>query len=427
VKHLRLITIPRPAFSRSRKKKEENVAFDNYKNFVWVAFSAGFDAAATSATLVSGDVARLPSVPFDLTCWNLTDFGTPSLDPFREILRVTAAPVGDVITFARAQQGTTATAKNISGKSYVAIAGINEKFFTDLAAALAAGGGVAPELVSAEIGFVDTSTVSVTFDQTVKSVDFTEGVTIKVNGTPRSITSATRQTDKTKVYFVLSSAVGLVDTILLSYARIDGFITNAAGDSLDDIVDAAVTNNAGAARIFDEFTDSDGTSLPSHVIAPTNIPATSWTNDHGTWSIQGNKATTSTIGAAASASCGSGFANCVISVILRASATADGAIKFRATDANNYWIADLQTVNAFILAKNEGGSFAGMATIPFTVTAGVDYLLEVTLSGSSISATVNGGSLISASSSFNSTATRHGIWQSASAVAATFNDFKIMA
>jgi hypothetical protein len=113
------------------------MAFDNFKNFVWVRVAIGFDAAATTATLFPGDASRLPSVPFNLTCWNATDYATPSLDPDREILRVTVAPVGNNITFARAQQGTTATDKNIPDKQYVMIAGLDEDFIVELEAQLA--------------------------------------------------------------------------------------------------------------------------------------------------------------------------------------------------------------------------------------------------------------------------------------------------
>lgn len=110
----------------------EEVPFDNYKNFVRVTVPEGYDAAATSVTLSSADIARLPAPPFDLTWWDSTNYPDPSLDPNREIVRVTAAPIGDVITFARAQQNTAATDKNTADATYSMLSGINEKFFADL-------------------------------------------------------------------------------------------------------------------------------------------------------------------------------------------------------------------------------------------------------------------------------------------------------
>ena len=111
--------------------------FDNYKNFVRVTVPEGYDALATSVTLSSSDIARLPAPPFDLTWWDATNYPDPSLDPNREIVRVTIAPVGNMVSFTRAEQDTTATDKNTVGATYAMISGINEKFFADLAAELA--------------------------------------------------------------------------------------------------------------------------------------------------------------------------------------------------------------------------------------------------------------------------------------------------
>lgn len=96
---------------------------DNAKNFAKVSLSAGYDAAAGSIVLLSGHGARLPSAPFNAVWWNYTDYPDPSDDPDVEIVRVTSVST-DTLSITRAQEGTVATAKNISGKTYKIIAGL---------------------------------------------------------------------------------------------------------------------------------------------------------------------------------------------------------------------------------------------------------------------------------------------------------------
>jgi hypothetical protein len=99
---------------------------DNAKNFAKVTVSTGYDAAATSIVLVSGDGAKLPTPPFNVVWWNYTDYPDPSDDPNKEIVRVTAIST-DTLTVTRAQEGTSASTKNTSGKTYKMIAGITAK------------------------------------------------------------------------------------------------------------------------------------------------------------------------------------------------------------------------------------------------------------------------------------------------------------
>lgn len=85
-----------------------------------VRLSAGYNAAATTIVLRTGDAARfrLPPTPFKVTWWNKSDFGNPRNDPNREVVLVTAV-AGDSLTIVRAQDGTTAVDHNIAGKTYV--------------------------------------------------------------------------------------------------------------------------------------------------------------------------------------------------------------------------------------------------------------------------------------------------------------------
>lgn len=103
--------------------------FDNAANFAKVIVSTGYNNSADTIVLNSGQGALLPTAPFNVTWWNSTDYADPSDDPNKEIVRVTNVN-GDTLTLANvagnrtAQEGTSATNKNIGGKVYKIIAGL---------------------------------------------------------------------------------------------------------------------------------------------------------------------------------------------------------------------------------------------------------------------------------------------------------------
>jgi hypothetical protein len=102
------------------------------KNFAKVTVSTGYDSSATSIVLATGHGSRLPStVPYPLVWWNATDYSDPSDDPNREIVMVTARS-GDTLTVTRAAEGTTATAKNVAGKTYKMILSITAGMWADV-------------------------------------------------------------------------------------------------------------------------------------------------------------------------------------------------------------------------------------------------------------------------------------------------------
>ncbi len=108
---------------------------DARKNFAIVTAITGYDDAAVTITLVSGDGAKLPQPStdgaFNLTWWNATGYNSPADDPDVEIVRCTAR-TGDVITIVRAQEGTTATVKSISDQTYKLHLGPTAKTITDI-------------------------------------------------------------------------------------------------------------------------------------------------------------------------------------------------------------------------------------------------------------------------------------------------------
>lgn len=94
---------------------------DKAVNFGKATVSTGYDASATSIVLTSGHGSRFPNPatwgPFYLVWYNATDYADPSDDPNREIVRVTSNS-GDVLGVSRGQDGTVASTKNASAKTY---------------------------------------------------------------------------------------------------------------------------------------------------------------------------------------------------------------------------------------------------------------------------------------------------------------------
>lgn len=108
---------------------------DPIKNFAIATLSTGYNAAATSIALSSGDGAKFPDPAtdgaFNVTWWNSTDYSSPDQDPNVEIVRVTAKS-GDTLTVTRAQENTTASVKNGAGATYLIGLTLTEKTMSDV-------------------------------------------------------------------------------------------------------------------------------------------------------------------------------------------------------------------------------------------------------------------------------------------------------
>jgi hypothetical protein len=174
----------------------------------------------------------------------------------------------------------------------------------------------------------------------------------------------------------------------------------------------------GALLIYDTFTDTDGTAIASHTIAPTNIPATSWANGGITpFTIIGNQAGSTTVNANnAHAVCNPGIADCIITCDATASSTANNdnnvdGIAARWTSGGFYWRIGVHPFRDLFLILERNNSVDTLrASTAMTITPGSTYAIVVTLSGSTISATCNGANAISYNgATMNQTVTRHGI------------------
>jgi|CXWL01.1.fsa_nt_gi hypothetical protein len=104
-------------------------------NFGLVTVSGAYDASAVTVALQTGDGSRLPETfggyTYPLTWWNATDYAHPALDPNKEIVLVTDRST-DALTITRAQEGTSASTKNISGKTYYLSLGITKSMWESL-------------------------------------------------------------------------------------------------------------------------------------------------------------------------------------------------------------------------------------------------------------------------------------------------------
>ena len=126
------------------------MGLDPVANFAKVTVSTGYTAESTSIVLASGDGSKLPqpstSGAFNLVWFNSTDYADPADDPNVEIVRCTARST-NTLTVARAQEGTTASTKNTSGKTYQMVLALTAKMIADIAAQ-ASGTHVENEVVA---------------------------------------------------------------------------------------------------------------------------------------------------------------------------------------------------------------------------------------------------------------------------------------
>jgi len=270
-----------------------------------------------------------------------------------------------------------------------------------------------PECAELEVGMVNDTTVIVQFSEPVKAVDFKQGVSIEINGTPATISTATRQVDKSIVRYLISPAVTGGDAVTFIYEAIDGFIQNEQGINLADC-DEPVQNNVGGAPIlFDAFTDTNGTLLTAHTM---NI-GPGWTKMEGGANdpqIQSNKLQPMVDGAVAyTYFVDAADADVIIQcdfVFPVVSSGHHGEIIFRASTLANcfhFILNDSASANVSIVRELS----ASTVTVDFdtlALTAGTTYTMIVTLSGTSIICTV-GGITLTATETFNQTATICGL------------------
>ena len=108
----------------------------------------------------------------------------------------------------------------------------------------------APTYGMGEIGDTDAATVEVRFSEAVQAVDFTAGVTIKVNTVAQLIGSGTLQGDSRTVHYAIPGC-DINDALTWEYSASAGGIQDLKGNLLGDVAARVVTNYIGSQLYFD--------------------------------------------------------------------------------------------------------------------------------------------------------------------------------
>lgn len=115
------------------------------------------------------------------------------------------------------------------------------------------------DFVSAFIGGTDNAVVAVTYsDDVFNGGNFTNGVTVKVNGSPVTVSSAAQPADLRVVNYTLASPVDLTDVVTFEYTPFStgGTVQDGGGIGVYRIPAKSVTNLVGSALAFDLASNS---------------------------------------------------------------------------------------------------------------------------------------------------------------------------
>jgi hypothetical protein len=207
---------------------------------------------------------------------------------------------------------------------------------------------------------------------------------------------------------------------LLQLSSDNGGTLGATALVAHNLANSGASQGGPTVLLKDTFTAPDGTNLASHVM---DVGA-GWTLS-GTWTIQGGKAVpAATTANLAWADCGQ--ANCTLTVDVVPQTASFPAILVRLTDANNFWLAQVDSATAALdLFSCVAGTFTKVASTAFAITPGATYTMTAVVSGSTLTLTVNATSVTYSGMTTNLTATKCGLrngWGSGSV--STYDNFK---
>lgn len=192
-------------------------------------------------------------------------------------------------------------------------------------------------------------------------------------------------------------------------------------------------NAAGpTTQFYDTFTDANGTLLTAHT-PDIDVVGGGWAKNGGAIQIFGNQADPSGDGVAwawvlSSADCG--VSDCTLRCDIYGgyaiSAEVEG-LRARYTNNSNFWAIGLdRSGSLFKIAEINAGVSTVRASAAFV--PGYPHALEAILSGTTITAHMDGGNEISyAAAVLNSGATRHGISFRSSLSPSTIDEFEVVA
>jgi hypothetical protein len=164
------------------------------------------------------------------------------------------------------------------------------------------------------------------------------------------------------------------------------------------------TGGGTSTLLKDTFTDANGTNIAAHVmdVGP------GWSVQGGSsWNIQSNQLNCVSGGRISS---DSGQSNVTASVDMTpTTGNQYMEIVVRLTDDNNFWMAALKN-GEFSIYENAAGVLTQRATTSPTISVGTTYHVQLVASGTTMTATLNGGNQISYNNATsNQTATKCGI------------------
>jgi endoglucanase len=200
--------------------------------------------------------------------------------------------------------------------------------------------------------------------------------------------------------------------------------TNAGGTVTSPAVTATPAASGPTVLAVDNFNRTDNTT--SLGTAPTGG---TW-QTKGTWGIQSNSArylaTGSATGSFRHATLDVGAADVTVQASVAITAGEQG-ICFRMTDAENYLLMRMggNANGNYELFRIQGGSGSQLTSVAATGSPTAPYLLKVVLSGSTITPYVNGVAQTPITSTFNQTATRHGLWAAGNGTGNAYEDLLI--
>jgi hypothetical protein len=211
-------------------------------------------------------------------------------------------------------------------------------------------------------------------------------------------------------------STGQLDDLLAAYDYDGTHVTQAGVDKVASLIKAALDTYyphtlSFSLVAFDPFTDANSTAVGSHTMYLGN----GWTVQSGAIVITSNKAVASGTapgGPQWVATIATSYADCTTSVVINVT-TGTGTyygLALRYSDNNNMWWAIAEGGGTFAIFERNAGTNTLRASASLTITAGTNYTIQAVLSGSTITATINGGNQISyGSATLNQTANTHGI------------------
>ena len=163
----------------------------------------------------------------------------------------------------------------------------------------------------------------------------------------------------------------------------------------------------GNYRLLDAFTGTNADLLTAH---PMTIGA-GWAATNGAWEIQGNRASCKTLTSAyALALAESGGADVIVTAIAQRAGASNIGVAFRSIDANNFWVAVFGSAN-LALIKKVTGTPTVVSSIALSTSVGVDVVLQVVASGTTITVYADGVQKLQATSQTSlQSATKCGIY-----------------